>query len=195
MTCWIVIPVKAPDQCKSRLRSVLDDDAREGLVAAMLADVIAAARAVTGDIEVALLGPSRPRLPDDVRLLADPGQGLNAALASARDAALAAGAHRILFLSADLPHVIADEIRPLIDLPVDTVAIAPDGAEIGTNALSLPLPAAGGFSPAYGNASLTAHRRESARLGLKLVLIERPGLAFDVDQPADLAGLAPRPPA
>lgn len=158
----------------------------------MLADVIAAARAVPGDMRVALLGPARPKLPEDMCLLADPGQGLNAALTSARNAALTAGVSRILFLSADLPHVSADEIMALIDVPTDIIAIAPDGAGTGTNALSLPLPGARNFSPNYGEASLAAHRAETVRLGLKLSLIERPGLAFDVDQPADLAGLMPR---
>lgn len=192
LTCWIVIPVKAPDQCKTRLRGALDDDAREGLVAAMLADVIRAARAVPGDVQIALLGPARPKLPDNVMVLADPGQGLNSAIASARDAALIAGATRIVFLSADLPHICTDEIKALIAVPTDSIAIAPDGAGIGTNALSLPLPRARDFTPAYGEASLTAHRAETARQGLKLILVERPGLAFDVDQPADLAGLQSR---
>lgn len=188
MRCWVVIPVKAPAACKTRLSSVLDETGRQDLVAEMLDRTFAAACQAAGPDRVLLLGPSRHGLPGDIALLDDPGQGLNTALASARMAALAAEIDRLLFLSADLPLVEADDVAAMLDLPASRIAAAPDRAGQGTNALSLPLPQAKHFDFHYGEGSFAAHRREADRLALPFSAIIRPGLGFDVDQPGDLTG-------
>ena len=48
------------------------------------------------------------------------------------------------------------------------------------------LPPGARLRPAYGGASLIAHRRAAEAGGLRAVLVRRPGLALDVDEPADL---------
>lgn len=183
---WIVIPVKAPAACKTRLSSVLDATGRRDLVAEMLGRTVAAASAVVGVEAVQLLGPSRHGLTDAIGLLDDAGGGLNAALAGARDAALAAGVERLVLLSADLPLVEREDVAALV--AVDAVGGAPDLAGLGTNALSLPLPAAADFRFSYGEGSFAAHREEAAGLGLAFDAVVRRGLGFDVDQPGDLVG-------
>jgi 2-phospho-L-lactate guanylyltransferase (CobY/MobA/RfbA family) len=65
------------------------------------------------------------------------------------------------------------------------VAIAPDRAGTGTNGLALRPPDALGF--AFGTDSLAAHREAAGDAGVALVEVHRPGLAFDLDTPADLA--------
>jgi 2-phospho-L-lactate guanylyltransferase (CobY/MobA/RfbA family) len=45
------------------------------------------------------------------------------------------------------------------------------------------------FRPAYGAASLAAHREGARKLGYELTEVRRPGLAFDVDTEADLIAL------
>ena len=70
------------------------------------------------------------------------------------------------------------------------VAIAPDRHGRGTNALSLPLPEAEGFTFAFGPDSFALHNLEAARLGLKIEEIHSPGLACDIDEPADLPDAA-----
>ena len=142
MTVWIVIPVKAPAACKTRLSPVLDEAGRRDLVADMLRRTVEAAAGVVGLERLRLLGPSRHGLPDSISLLDDPGSGLNPALSSARDAALAAGIERLLFLSADLPLVETTDVAALLE--VSGIAAAPDLHGQGTNALSLPLPTAAG---------------------------------------------------
>ena len=185
---WIVIPVKAPEACKTRLSPVLDEAGRRDLVQQMLRRTVAAAGDTVGMERLRLLGPSRHGLPDALGLLDDPGLGLNRALAGARDRALAAGVERLLLLSADLPLVEPADVAALLDVPENGVAAACDRAGEGSNALSLPLPQAKDFRFCYGEHSFAAHRAEAERLGLPFVPVMRPGLAFDVDQPGDLAG-------
>ena len=186
MNSWIVIPVKHPAACKTRLATVLDEQGRQALVAQMLLRSFSAACAVVGRDRVRLLGPGRHGLPREVGLLHDAGRGLNDALSSARDAALRARITRLLFLSADLPGVEPDDVAALLDLPPDAVAAASDRSGLGTNALSIPLPGAGQFHFRYGCGSFAAHRREAAELELQFLTVARPGLAFDVDLPEDL---------
>ena len=189
MTCWVVIPVKAPGACKTRLAGVLGDAARRDLVATMLAHVAGVAGKAAGVDEVLLLGPSHHGLSVTMRRLDDPGRGLNAALASAVRAAAGEGVDRLVFVSADLPLLAPVDIEALIDRPAGVAAIAPDRVGIGTNALSLPGSCASGFALRYGAGSFAAHVAEAVRLALDLVVVRSPGLALDIDLPADLAML------
>ena len=187
MRCWIVIPIKAPQACKTRLSPALDDSERQSLVAAMLRQTLSAAQVMAGRDRVLLLGPSRHGLAEDTPLLADPGGGLNVALASARDAAIVQDVDRLICLSADLPMIEPGDVAALLDVPRDAIALGPDRAGTGTNALSLPLPAAAQFRFRYGECSSDAHRAEAARLGLPFLCLERPRLALDIDRPEDIA--------
>ena len=186
MTVWIVIPVKAPAACKTRLSSVLGRVDRQNLVAEMLSRTITAAAGAVGIEQVRLLGPCRHGVSHAIGMLDDPGNGLNAALASARDAALSAGIKRLILLSADLPMIGTMDIAALLDISENVIACAPDLAGQGTNALSLPLPQAVNFQFRYGKASFAAHRAEAGRLNLPFSAIVRNGLGFDIDQPDDL---------
>lgn len=186
MTTWVAIPIKAPDACKTRLAPALSDAARRALVADMLRHVVEAAE---GAGEVRLVGPSRHGLPETIGLLADPGGGLNAALAAALAQALAAGATRLVVLAADLPRLTPGDVQALAAQAPSVLAVAPDRAGSGTNALSLPLPQARGFRFQYGPDSFARHGAEAARLGLALEAIRSPTLGLDIDQPGDLAAI------
>jgi 2-phospho-L-lactate guanylyltransferase len=187
MTCWVVTPIKAPDDCKTRLRAALPDPARRELVARMLRHVVEAAGRTPGVDEVLLIGPSRHGLPAAIRLLDDPGGGLNAALAAALRAAVSAGVERLVIVAADLPQVSEADLAALAG--AGTIAIAPDRSGTGTNALSLPLPAAAGFRFRYGEGSFAAHDAEARRLGLPLQVVRSASLGLDIDEPEDLAAL------
>ncbi|MGZ6256663.1 MAG: 2-phospho-L-lactate guanylyltransferase, partial [Candidatus Limnocylindria bacterium] len=58
-------------------------------------------------------------------------------------------------------------------------------AGTGTNALALRPPDAIGFR--FGGESHAAHTEAAEAAGVPLVEVHRPGLAFDLDTPADLA--------
>jgi 2-phospho-L-lactate guanylyltransferase len=190
LTCWVVIPVKAPDACKTRLSGVLDEAARRALVARMLHHVVDVASGVAAVDEVLLLGPSRHGLPESVRLLADPGGGLNAALGAAAQIAAVEGVDRLVFVSADLPLVTPADIATLAGVAPGVMAIAPDRGGTGTNALSLPGETAARFPPHFGIGSFAAHGAEARRLGLDVHEIRSATLALDIDLPADLDALA-----
>jgi 2-phospho-L-lactate guanylyltransferase len=188
MACWTIIPVRATPESKSRLAGVLDAAERQMLVEAMLARVIAAAQGARNVAKVWLIG-SAPAISADIAVLADPGGGLNAAAAAAL-AAAQGQATRLIVIHADLPLVTARDIELLAAAPEGEVAIAPDRHGTGTNAISLPLPAAGGFSFAFGPDSFARHNAEAARLGLPIEEIHSQGLSRDVDEPDDLADAA-----
>jgi 2-phospho-L-lactate guanylyltransferase len=190
MATWAIIPVRASPDSKSRLAGVLDAGARALLVEAMLARVLDAARGARNIDRLAVIGTPPHGLPADVDLLSDAGRGLNAAAASALAEIGASGAQRIVVIHADLPQVTPLDLELLAAAPVGEIAIAPDRHGTGTNALSLPFPGATGFSFAFGAGSFTRHVTEADRLGLKLGVIRSPGLARDVDEPADLADAA-----
>lgn len=190
MDCWAVIPVKDAADGKSRLAGALDTAARAGLVRAMLARVhgaITSARNIAG---VMVVGTGRNGLPGHLPLVGDPGGGLNAALGAAMDAAKARRAGRLVIVAGDLPMLTALDIELLAAAPEGEIAIAPDRHGTGTNALSLPLPAAGGFSFAFGPDSFARHSAEARRLGLRMEVIRSHGLAMDIDEPADLGDVA-----
>lgn len=187
MTCWVVIPIKAPEACKTRLRPSLGEAARRELVAAMLRHVVEIAGAAPSVDAVRLIGPSRHGLAETVPLLPDPGEGLNAALASALQAAADAGVTRLVALAGDLPRLTLEDLRALTTLEPGVLGVAPDRRGHGTNALSLPLPLARDFRFQYGPDSFAAHSAEAAQLGARLQVVRSPSLGLDVDEPADLA--------
>jgi 2-phospho-L-lactate guanylyltransferase len=190
MTCWAIIPVKASPESKSRLAAVLDATERAALVDAMLARVLEAAAEARNVDRVALIGTPRIAPPEGVDQFSEPGGGLNAAVASAFDEAAAKGARRVVFIHGDLPLITARDLELLAAAPAGEIAIAPDRHGTGTNALSLPLPEARGFSFAFGPDSFALHNAEAERLGLRIEEIHSPGLAKDVDEPEDLADAA-----
>ena len=184
MTTWVVIPVKGPDQGKQRLAEVLDEAARRNLVQAMLGKVVSAVQAAVTTGQAFILGPSAHGF--ELPLLGDPGSGLNPALASAFAEAERTGASRVVFVAGDLPQITARDVELLSLAPEGSVAIAPDRHGTGTNAISLPVPAAHGFTFLFGTDSFALHSAEARRIGLELETIQSNGLMRDIDEPADL---------
>lgn len=185
MTNWVVIPIKALNECKTRLRPALGEAQRRALVRRMLANVLDAAHAARSVDRIALLGPERYGAPKQVELIEDTGSDLNAALHFAV-ATLAPRASRLTIVHADLPHVTAADIDALATADL---AIAPDRADSGTNALALPLPKALDFRFRFGPGSFERHRAEAESLALPLDIVRSATLSLDIDTPSDLDAL------
>ena len=190
LTCWALVPLKPSPGRKSRLSDVLDADRREVLVSEMAAHVAAAARAARGIDRIAFVTDALTDLPGYCERLRDRGGGLNCALSDALEHIAGRGASRVVVVAADLPLVTAGDLERLAAASADTIALATDRAGTGTNALSLPLPAACNFEFAFGLGSFGLHRAEAARLGLRIDEVRSEGLALDVDTPDDLADAA-----
>ena len=189
MSVRIIVPHRGLAAAKTRLASVLDDAEREGLARLLLERVLRVAHEACGDVVV--ISPSEALEPlvaaAGARLAVQRGMGLNAGLDQARREALTDGVTTLVVLHGDLPNLGADDVLALLAAvpPGGGVAIAPDRAGRGTNGLALRPPGAIGFK--FGVESLAAHRREVEAAGTPMAEVDRPGLAFDLDTPADLA--------
>jgi 2-phospho-L-lactate guanylyltransferase len=188
VTVRIIVPHRGLAAAKTRLTPVLDDAEREALAKRLLERVLAVAHAACGDVVV--ITPSDALAPvvsaAGARLAHQIGMGLNAGLEQSRREALADRIETLLVLHGDLPNLATDDIAALLAaVPSPGVAIAPDRAGGGTNGLALRPPDAIPFR--FGVGSLAAHRAAADAAGVPIVEVHRPGLAFDLDTPADLA--------
>jgi 2-phospho-L-lactate guanylyltransferase len=187
MLCALVA-IKSRAHCKSRLAGALAEPERRALVRSMLTHVLDAARDARCVQRVLVISPERDGVPEDTPVLADSGESLNAALTQAYVRLHAMGHAAALILPADLPHLRAADIEAFVQAGRQSgFAIAPDRAHCGTNALFLRTGTP--FTFRFGPDSLRLHLQEAADLGLMARVVELPGLAFDVDEPADLERL------
>lgn len=191
MSTRIIVPHRGLEAAKTRLAPTLEPEERVMLASQLLQRVLKVACEVCGDVVV--ISPSRPLREivevSGARLSIQHGMGLNAGLDQARSEALADGIGTLVILHGDLPNLRADDIETLMrSLPADGspgVAIAPDRAGTGTNALALRPPSVIDFR--FGVGSFAKHAAEVERSGVPLVAVSRAGLAFDLDTPEDLA--------
>ena len=191
MSAWALVPVKAGGTGKQRLTPELTPDERSRLIRVMLGEVLAALAGSPRIDGRALLSAEREGVPAGTLVLADAGLGLNAALEAALPQLQARGATRVTILFADLPLVTAEDVTQLVAAgDTAAVAIAPDHTGTGTNGLTLALPSA--FRLQFGPGSFVRHLQEAARTGSRVQAVRRTGLAFDIDEPEDLAALKAR---
>jgi 2-phospho-L-lactate guanylyltransferase len=185
----IIVPHRGLEAAKTRLAPVLDPAEREGLARTLLARVLGVAREASEDVVV--ITPSEALRPiveaAGARLVVQRGMGLNAGLEQARGEAVADGLPALTVLHGDLPNLSVGDVQALVAaMPAGGgVAIAPDRAGTGTNGLAQSPADAIPFG--FGTGSFARHRQAAAAAGLEVAVVERPGLAFDLDTPADLA--------
>jgi 2-phospho-L-lactate guanylyltransferase len=175
MDAHVLVPLKAVDP-KSRLADALSADQRINLMRTLLDHVLGVLR--EAGVAGATVVTGEPLEGYDV--WRDPGLAWNEALAAAAREVVATPI--VAFVSADLPHLRADEVLQLLEAtPKRGIAIgrAQDG---GTNAIAMRPP--GLVMTRFGEPqSASVH----ASLGVPYTMVDLPGLAFDIDTPEDLA--------
>jgi 2-phospho-L-lactate guanylyltransferase len=120
-----------------------------------------------------------------VECVSDGGRAWNAGLAHGR-ALLRRPAAAVLYLAGDLPLVEPADIAALIAAGAEATVVVGRAHDGGTNALWVSPPAA--LEPAFGTpGSASVHAARAAGSGLHVTVLDRPGLARDVDTPRDLA--------
>jgi 2-phospho-L-lactate guanylyltransferase len=187
-----VIPLKDPALGKARLGEVLSAAQRAQLIDAMLRHVGSVLGAARSICDVSVLTGKDNALPQGMSRIFDGGLELNAAVArAARELRSRGESDRMVVVHADLPFVTPADIESLVAAcRAEAVIAAPDWTQTGTNALAFPL--ARPILPRFGPGSLVKHREAAAAAGLPFVLVCRPGLAEDIDEPAQLEWLAER---
>jgi 2-phospho-L-lactate guanylyltransferase len=206
-----LVPLRSLEGGKARLGGAIDAEERETLLRGLLdqtLDVLTAWQAcrtvhvVSMDAEVLQVVAQRDLASDarrtPVRTLLQEREGLNEALAFARDDALAEGATAVLMLPVDLPLLTTEALDLLLEATDAAIAagsgrpvvvIAPSDARGGTNALLLSPPAV--IGPSFGVASLEAHLRAAETADASVQIVRDPRLGFDLDTPEDLERLDP----
>lgn len=192
----VVVPLKRLAEAKSRL-STLPGDLRRELVAAFLADTLAAVQecrsvggvlVVTDEVSLALAlrAGGTDAIPDGVT------GDLNASLVQgAAELLRTRPGLRPVALCADLPCLRAADLdAALTSAPEDSPAFVADAAGVGTTLYTAP--SLDGFRPGFGRRSREQHLAAGAR-----ELDAGPSLRRDVDTPEDLEaaralGVGPR---
>ena len=194
---WALVPVKHFAAAKVRLAPRYAPHERARLAAAMLEDVLAALSHATGVAGTVLVTGEAGARPIAERhgaaiLARAEDDGINPALRQGLDALGASGASGALVIPGDVPFAAPAEIAAaaaaLAGGATVLVAARRDG---GTNLLGLALPT--GLPPCFGPHSLAKHAQAARLLGIEPVILDSPGLAIDVDIPADLAPDPGRP--
>ena len=147
MGLWAVVPVKERDRAKERLAPLLPPGLRQGLVSAMLEDVLAAvagAAGLSGHIVVTVDPAGRQlALRYGARIVEDGARdGHTGAVTAAARLLAAEGCSGMLTVPGDIPLVTAEEIGQIIaaHAPAPSFTIVPSHDEGGSNAILLSPP-------------------------------------------------------
>jgi 2-phospho-L-lactate guanylyltransferase len=193
-TIAAVLPAKRFERAKTRLAPALDAGARAELARRLFERVLRAALEVFDAVWVVTDGEDVAALAQSAgaRVVPDP-TGHTEQLAAVVDAGLraaeAAGATTGVVLMADLAGVDAEDLRQLrVHAERVPVVVAPDHAGRHTNALALTPPTR--FPTAFGDPESLARHLDAAGPGA--CVLQREGLARDVDRPEDLEPIAAR---
>jgi 2-phospho-L-lactate/phosphoenolpyruvate guanylyltransferase len=171
----VLVPLKRIDP-KSRLADALPLEERVRLMRGLLTGVVSAARDAGVERVTVVTGLQLK----EYEVWDDRGLAWNDALAAAM--AEVVTAPLVAVISADLPLLRAEEVEELLAATPErgiAIARALDG---GTNAVAMRPP--GLVRTRFGEPGSAAVH---AALGVPHVVVDLPGLAFDVDTPEDLA--------
>lgn len=186
----ILIPIKNTAFAKQRLAAVLDQPARTQLAQAMLADVLSTLNAwksrpkvgiVTGDPYATKLasGYGFEVIPD----ADNPGE--TAAIEIATRICVERGEESALVIPADIPLTETWEFDKIYEhVPDEGALLVPAEDGRGTNAVYRR--PANLFPLRFGNDSFKPHHAAAQATGKPCVVLNLPGIAVDVDNPADL---------
>ena len=190
-----LLPVRSFRTGKQRLAERMEPETRGDVIQRMLTVALEAALASGVFEEIAVVSLDADvlawvenRWPDVTKIQqSELAPGLIPALELGREHAKRNDATAMTVLFADLPLLSVDDLLQL-EAAAGQIAIAPDSADAGTNALTLrtgPVDLTE-FRFQFGVSSFPRHMAEAARFGIKPGIVRAAGLAYDLDTPADL---------
>ncbi|MGI9520448.1 MAG: 2-phospho-L-lactate guanylyltransferase [Hyphomicrobiaceae bacterium] len=187
----VIVPVKDTRRAKARLQAHLSRDERTRLALTMLEDVLEALGAqslapcvvVTPDASAARLAERY-----NMRVMDDASDGHTQAVMVAAHKLQGEGAGGFLTVPADIPLATGDEIKTIIEThqaaSSPAFTIVPSHDAMGSNAIACsPVDA---VPIRFGDDSFRPHVAQSRRAGISPGIVRLPGIAEDIDTPADL---------
>ena len=194
-----IVPVKDTRRSKQRTSARLNSDQRQRLALTMLEDVLEALRPTStrSPIVLVTIDPAAIALAQKYgasTTATGAHDGHTGAVRAAADELGAQGATGYLTVPGDIPLITADEVRRILDAhdrggPAFT--IAPSHDEMGSNAIACsPVDA---VPLRFGDDSYRPHLAAARAHGIAPTILELPGIAQDIDAPADLDRFMTRP--
>ena len=166
----------------------------------MLEDVLSALAASAGLAGILLVTPDREARRLARRygarvLVEDENRGHTAASSLGARTLAQEGVPGMVQLPADIPLVTPQDIAALLHVhgEAPAVTLAPSRDEHGSNAVVCSPPDL--LPLRFGDDSFFPHLQRARALGVEPQIVRRPGLALDVDTPADLAAFVAAPSA
>ena len=195
---WAAVPVKGFIGAKQRLATLLNEDQRGALAAAMLEDVLAAlAQARVAGVLVSTADESAASLArrHGARVVTEGSRdGHTGAVMAMARLLRQEGRAAMLTIPGDVPAITVAEIDAVVSAARSSNAfvIAPARDELGSNAVLCSPP---DLMPLrFGDDSYFPHLRTARRYGIEPTILRLPGFGLDLDHPADLrAFLTHRP--
>ncbi len=193
----ILVPIKNTDSAKQRLAAVLDQPSRTKLAQAMLHDVLSALHDWKNRPEVGIVtgDPFATKLAHEFGFqvildLDNPGE--TGAIEMATRICVERGIDSTLVIPGDIPLIQGWELEEVLKhAPPEGSVLVPAGDARGTNA-AFRRPA-NLFPLRFGNDSFKPHFAAAQASGKPCVVLNLPGMAVDVDNPADLRQLLSLP--
>lgn len=193
--CTLVIMAKAPRRgmVKTRLSASLPQEAVVALYRSLLEDTLALAQSI-GHVETAIMSPAADVeelssiAGPTVRVVAQAGRGLGAALATVFESFARAG-RRVVAFNSDSPHLPPSVLRQAFDALASCDLVAGPTSDGGYYLVGASAPHAGLFAgDSIGTSSaLEALLARARSLSLSVRFIDS---FYDIDEPADLNRLA-----
>ncbi len=193
----ILVPVKNLAGAKQRLAVALDQPSRTALAQAMLYDVLTALHGWKNRPAVAVVSsdPYAVELASEYKFEIIPdaeNPGETGAIEMATLLCVERGIASTLVIPADIPLIQAWELDEILQhAPAEGSVLVPAGDGRGTNA-AFRRPA-NLFPLRFGNDSFKPHHAAALATGKPCVVLNLPGIAVDVDSPADLQQLISLP--
>jgi 2-phospho-L-lactate/phosphoenolpyruvate guanylyltransferase len=189
---WAVVPVKEFEGAKQRLSACLTQEQRRALAACMLEDVLEALAAVgaLGGIHVVTAEPAAAALARRYGAhVSTEGarSGHTGAVTAAARRLGAEGRAGMITMPGDIPAITAAEVSAALAAhkPAPSFTIVPAHDDLGSNAIICSPPDA--VALRFGDDSFFPHLDAARHVGIEPTIVRLPGIAMDIDHPADLA--------
>lgn len=193
----ILVPVKNLSGAKQRLAALFDQPTRTELAQAMLFDVLETLGTWADCPEVGIVtsDPFALALADQFHFSVIPdtvNRSETDAIAMATRFCEAQGIESTLVIPGDIPLIQSWELEKILQsAPAEGSVLVRAADGRGTNAIYRR--PAGLFPARFGNDSFEPHHAAAKATGRPCVVLALPGIALDVDTPADLRALAVAP--